>query len=174
MFGVRVLISGVRARWGRRDLRRPTLNKLREERTGYVAEIQQEGVNTVELNNMLRMQQRFDEMADVLDLDHTIAQQMNRWMRDQRGDLIRLLDTIDDPEERKHMYAATWVRLKSQWVVYNTQIGYEIAKTGEAKADTLVKAATVAIFVDAIEPFVERHEVERVTAHVGSSWHDAA
>ena len=126
----------------------------------------------MELTNMLRMQQRFDEMADVLDVDQRVAQQMNRWMRDQRGDLIRLLETIDDPEERKHIYAATWIRLKSQWVVYNTQIGYEIAKNGEARPDTLVKAATVAIFVDAIEPFIDRAEVERVTAHVSSFWHD--
>jgi hypothetical protein len=79
-----------------------------------------------------------------------------------RDEFLRVLGDITDPVEQAVAGALFYVQIKSQWILINTQIGYQIA-SGTIDRGIFARAGLLSAVLGAMEPSLNRADVERIT-----------
>ena len=98
-----------------------------------------------------RWDRQLEEMAaDVPGASPEFTEELKRWSAALREDVAETLASAAE-DEHPVLIAAAWMQMKSQWLLLNTRIGYEIQERHEASPATIIKAAIVAMLVGAFE-----------------------
>ena len=107
--------------------------------------------------------------AELAGADDDVVGQVRAWSEGMRGDFASTL-RCTDAGEHPQLIAAAWVQVRAQWHVLNIRIGYEIAESGEAKPETVLKATTLAMLSDCFEAHLEGDAAQHLAEFVGNQW----
>lgn len=84
------------------------------------------------------------------------------WVREIRNDFITHATYIDDPEDLIVSVALSYIELKSKWQMLNTQINYQVFRTGEAPTYLIYKSSILSIIVDVIGKFLSDEDLAKI------------
>ena len=89
-------------------------------------------------------------------------QNLLSWIHSVRDGFIAHASDIDDPEEMLVSVALSYIEFKSQWQMLNTQINYQVFRTGEAKPDLMYKSSLLSVIVDTIGKLLTQEDIQRI------------
>ena len=79
-----------------------------------------------------------------------------------RDNFLRILRDIDDAEEQESMAAIFYTQVKSQWILINTQSGYQIQR-GHIDGSLFCRAGMLSALLGALEPIFNEADLARIT-----------
>jgi hypothetical protein len=80
----------------------------------------------------------------------------------RRGDIATVLRDITDPAEREAAAAVCYISLKSEWILLNTQGGYQVA-SGKLDGSLFCRAGMISALLGALEPLLGYRDLDRIT-----------
>jgi hypothetical protein len=89
-------------------------------------------------------------------------QNLLSWIHSVRDGFIAHASDIDDPEELLISVALSYIEFKSQWQMLNTQINYQVFRTGDANPHLMYKSSLLSIIVDTIGKFLTSEDVRKI------------
>jgi hypothetical protein len=84
------------------------------------------------------------------------------WIRGVRDGFIAHVSDIDDPEEMLVSVALSYIEFKSQWQMLNTQINYQVFRTGDAKPHLMYKSSLLSVIVDTIGKLLTADDINKI------------
>lgn len=84
------------------------------------------------------------------------------WIHGVRDGFITHASDIDDPEELVVSVALSYIEFKSQWQMLNTQINYQVFRTGYAKPHLMYKSSLLSVIVDTIGKMLTAKEIHKI------------
>lgn len=89
---------------------------------------------------------------------------IRNWIMENRREFLKIASDIDDPEELDCTIAFQYIKLKTQWIMFNTQLQYQVVKTGEADNEIMYKASAVTNLLTLIEEMINHDDLDRITS----------
>jgi hypothetical protein len=97
-----------------------------------------------------------------------------------RDTFVRILRDVDDPQEQETIASIFYTQVKSQWILINTQSGYQIQK-GRVEGALFCRAGMLSALLGALEPVLRKSDLTRITnflaepeAQIGGNSFDGA
>ncbi|TAE24286.1 MAG: hypothetical protein EAZ92_13460 [Candidatus Kapaibacterium sp.] len=84
------------------------------------------------------------------------------WVHHVRDGFLSHAADIDDEEELLVSVALSYIELKSKWQMLNTQVNYQVYRTGDAKPDLMFKSSLLSVIVDAIGKFLTDDDIIKI------------
>lgn len=84
------------------------------------------------------------------------------WIQGIRDGFVAHAGDIDDDEELLISVALSYIQLKSQWQMLNTQINYQVFRTGEARPNLTFRSSLLSIIVDEIGKFLTDDDLVKI------------
>jgi hypothetical protein len=84
------------------------------------------------------------------------------WVHSIRDGLVSHAKDIDDPEELVISVALSYIEFKSKWQMLNTQINYQVFRSGEAKPHLMFKSSLLSVIVDTISKFLTEEDISKI------------
>ncbi|GAB4462283.1 MAG: hypothetical protein OHK0029_28860 [Armatimonadaceae bacterium] len=89
-----------------------------------------------------------------------------------RNHFLGILRDVVDPIEQQVAGVMFYIQLKSQWILLNTQVGYQIA-AGRIEQEIFCRASLISALLSVLEPCLNRSDVNRITAFLSQPTGDA-
>ncbi len=84
------------------------------------------------------------------------------WVHNLRDGFLSHAADIDDEEELLVSVALSYIELKSKWQMLNTQVNYQVFRTGEAKPELMFKSSLLSVIVDTIGKFLTTEDITKI------------
>ncbi len=79
-----------------------------------------------------------------------------------RDNFVRVLRDVDDPYEQETVAALFYTQAKAQWILINTQSGYQI-NNGRMDGSLFCRAGMLSALLGAMEPVLRETDLSRIT-----------
>ncbi len=79
-----------------------------------------------------------------------------------RDNFLRILKDVDDAEEQETIGTIFYTQVKSQWILINTQAGYQI-RNGRVEGALFCRAGMLSALLGSLEPVLRQSDLTRIT-----------
>jgi hypothetical protein len=76
---------------------------------------------------------------------------------------IKTLEEIGDPDQLRETLAILYIEIKSQWIMLNTMVNYQLFRKGEADGEAVLRASLLSNFLQAIESLLKPEDIGAIT-----------
>jgi hypothetical protein len=113
-------------------------------------------------------QTQADEWTGTDDLGRT---QAIAYIHGRQSYSIKTLEEIGDPDQLRETLAILYIEIKSQWIMLNTMVNYQLFRKGEGDGEAILKASLLASFLQTIESLLKPEDIGAITAFLSAPIH---
>ncbi|MBC8142722.1 MAG: hypothetical protein H7Y38_14935 [Armatimonadetes bacterium] len=89
-----------------------------------------------------------------------------------RDNFVRVLRDVDDPAEQETVAALFYTQAKAQWILINTQSGYQLS-SGRMDGSLFCRAGMLSALLGAMEPLLRVSDLTRITNFLAEPTEDS-
>jgi hypothetical protein len=111
------------------------------------------------------------QMKDAKGLTAQQADHVAAALQDMIDEFVRHVDDVDDPEELAYSCACYFVETKTRWLSLNTQMNYQLTRTGTQDPEVLWKGTATSAFLAVVESMLRKDDVQRILTALAEQLH---
>ncbi|MFK7960053.1 MAG: hypothetical protein AB8G96_05950 [Phycisphaerales bacterium] len=108
------------------------------------------------------------------DPDEALITSTLEWITSIRDRFAKLLDDIDDPTDAEMALAIKYIELKAQWIGFNTQINYQVFRTGVCDTTLAFRATACSSLLGQVEDLLDQGVIHQITVFLAQPIRKAA
>ncbi|MEN0019522.1 MAG: hypothetical protein AAF747_01410 [Planctomycetota bacterium] len=103
-----------------------------------------------------------------------LIEQTIEWLTGLQDNLVGLIEKIGEGEDVEMALAIQYVELKSRWISFNTQLNYEMFRSGQPSIETMLRGTAISTFLAHIEPLLKPADIDQITEFLAQPLSSAA
>lgn len=124
-------------------------------------------MNNVLTASALRDDALLEEIREALETwdgaDPALLASTIEWITTIRDRFADLISTVDDPTDCEMTTAVKYIELKSQWIGFNTQINYQVFRTGACDPILAFRATACSSLLGRLEELLDPAAIQQIT-----------
>lgn len=108
------------------------------------------------------LEERWREYVAPFELPEEDKIELRQWIGGKRNGFRELLEVIEDEDTLVRNLAMKYIELKSEWIMLNTQIQFELFTTGMPNHKIELRASLITTLIEAVENFISEEQKDRI------------